>query len=134
MVEVIDTCLWIDFLRVKTVPEVRALAARRINEPSAALCEPIQFELLRGCESKMRRGVQQRMNTMPLLHTPTDLWRAGLKLGEICYDRRLTINSIDLLIASVCIYYGAILVTFDKQFQSLAEFSALKVDVIKRPI
>ena len=133
MVKIIDSCLWIDFLGVKTSPAVRDLAARRINESAAALCEPVQFEVLRGCESRMRGGVRQRMATMPLLHTPADVWRVGLKLGELCYDRRLMINSVDLLIAALCLHHGATLVTFDKHFQSLAECSGLKVEFLTRP-
>ena len=133
MVKIIDSCLWIDFLGVKTAPSVRDLAARRLNESEAALCEPVQFEVLRGCEAKMRAGVRQRMATLPLLHTPADVWRVGLKLGEMCYDRRLMINSVDLLIAALCLHHGATLVTFDKHFQSLAECSDLRVEFLVRP-
>ena len=133
MVKIIDSCLWIDFLGVKTAPSVRELAARRLNDSAAALCEPVQFEVLRGCDPKMRDGVRKRMATMPLLHTPADVWRVGLKLGEMCYDRRLIINSVDLIIAALCLHHGATLVTFDKHFQSLAECSDLKVEFLTRP-
>ena len=133
MVKIIDSCLWIDFLGVKTAPSVRDLAARQLNESEAALCEPVQFEVLRGCEAKMRAGVRQRMATLPLLHTPADVWRVGLKLGEMCYDRRLIINSVDLLIAALCLHHGATLVSFDKHFQTLAECSGLKVEFLTRP-
>jgi len=73
------------------------------------------------------------MATMPVLRTPADLWRDGLKLGEMCYDRRLVINSVDLLIAALCLHHGATLVTFDKHFQKLAEWSDLKVELLIRP-
>lgn len=134
MDKIIDSCLWIDFLGVKTPEPVRELAARRLNEASAVLCEPVQFEVLRGCEKKMRSGVRQRMATMPLLHTPSDVWREGLALGEMCYDRRLVINSVDLLIAALCLHHGATLVTFDRHFQKLAEWSDLQVEWLPRPV
>lgn len=134
MVKIIDSCLWIDFLGVKTPQPVRELAARCLAEASAVLCEPVQFEVLRGCESKMRGGVRQRMATMPLLATPAGLWRAGLELGETCYDRRLIINSVDLLIAALCLHHGATLVTFDRHFQKLAEWSELQVEWLPRPV
>lgn len=133
MVKVIDSCLWIDFLGVKTSPSVRDIAARSLNDSEAALCEPVQFEVVRGCESAMRGGVRQRMATLPLLPTPPDLWRAGLQLGELCYDRRLMINSVDLLIAALCLHHRAILVTFDRHFQTLSECSDLKVEFLARP-
>lgn len=98
------------------------------------LCEPVLFEVLRGCEVKMRAGVRQRMATMPVLPTPAGLWREGLKLGEICYDRRLVINSVDLLIAAICIHHNVALTTFDKHFVKLAELSRLRVNLLVRPL
>lgn len=134
MDKIIDSCLWIDFLGVKTPQPVRELAARCLAEAAAVLCEPVQFEVLRGCEKKMRPGVRQRMATMPLLPTPADVWRAGLELGEACYDHHLVINSVDLLIAALCIHHGATLVTFDRHFQKLAEWSDLEVEWLARPV
>jgi len=49
-------CRWVDFLSVKTPQPVRELAARCLAEASAALCEPVQFEVLPCCEKKMRGG------------------------------------------------------------------------------
>ena len=133
MVKVIDSCVWIDFLSSRTPQPVRELAARSLLEESAALCEPVQFEVLRGCERKMRAGVQERMATVPMLATPPDLWRAGLDLGLKCYDHGLVLNSMDLLIAALCLHHGAVLLTFDRHFQKMAEVTELRVEWLERP-
>jgi predicted nucleic acid-binding protein len=134
MVKVIDSCLWIDFLGAKTTDPVRQLTDRWLNDAEAALCELVQFEVLRGCDARLRGGVQRRMETMPYLPTPGDLWNSGLKLGEACYDRRVIISSVDLLIAALCIHHGATLVTFDNHFQTIAELADLKVEFLTRPV
>ena len=134
MVKVIDSCLWIDFLGTKTPDPVRKLAAHCLGGSSATLCEPVQFEILRGCEKKARDGVRRRMATMPLLSTPAHVWRVAIELGEACYDHRLIINSMDLLIAAVCLHHKATLVTFDRHFQKLAQWSELQVEWLPRPV
>ncbi len=68
-----------------------------------------------------------------MLPTPHDLWRRALTLGEICYDHQLIINSIDLLIAALCLHHEVTLVTFDAHFQKLASWSKLEVELMKRP-
>ncbi|MGI8431864.1 MAG: PIN domain-containing protein [Chthoniobacterales bacterium] len=133
MDKMIDSCVWIDLFSAKASTAARAISRHAVAAKEAVLCEPIQFEVLRGCPSKARRELRRSMETMPMLATPHDLWRRALALGETCYDHRLVINSLDLLIAALCLHHEVSLVTFDVHFRKLAEWSKLKVEILKRP-
>jgi predicted nucleic acid-binding protein len=70
----------------------------------------------------------------PKLSSPDDLWTRAAILGQDCRKNGFTPGAIDLLISTVAIFHDAELVTFDEGFRLIANASALKVKLLKRPV
>jgi hypothetical protein len=128
-----DSNLWIALTRVHSPRALKALVAPHINDPQAALAEPIIFELLRSATDAEAIQLTQHFASVPLLNSPEDLWSRGVELGRACRRAGLNAGSMDLLIAAVAIHHGAELVTFDTDFRAIARMSTLRVKLLKRP-
>ena len=133
MEHLIDSCIWIDHLRPATPAAIRKIADETVNRPGAVICEPIWFELLRLCAKPQRKEVEARISTLPMLQTPTELWRKATVFGQRCRDAGVQAGFFDLLIATICLHHGAILVTFDKHFAALQKVIGFETEVLIRP-
>jgi predicted nucleic acid-binding protein len=134
MEHLIDSCVWIDHLRPATPAAVRQIAHEAVLRPSAVICEPIWFEMLRLCPKPQRKGVEVRLSTLPMLSTPTELWRNATAFGQKCKDAGVQAGFSDLLIATVCQHHGARMVTFDSHFAALAKIVGFEIELLTRPV
>lgn len=107
MGQVIDTCVWIDYLRTRTLDAPRQAASSAIHADDALLCEPVRFELLCGAARRERTPLSRRLETMPLLPTPATLWREAAEIAQKACDSGLRIPSMDLLITALCLHHDA---------------------------
>ena len=82
MESLIDSSIWIDSFRPSTPALIRRVAHDAINRATAVICEPIWFELLRLAAKSDRKRVETTLNTIPILHTPADLWRKATGFGQ----------------------------------------------------
>lgn len=132
MATVIETSMWVDFFRPKTPLVVKERIKPWMLRHDIALCEPVVCELLRSAAAAERALIGKHFASIPLLHTPSTLWREATELGQQCYDAGILIGALDLLIAAVCIHHGATLVTFDEHFGAIAKLSQLNAHVLTR--
>jgi len=129
----IDTCVWIDHLRAGTPEKIRRVADEALNRPGAAVCEPVWFELLRQSPKRERAGVEKRLLTLPMLATPSGLWRKATVFGQQCQDAGVQAGFADLIIATVCRHHEVALVTFDRHFLLLAGVIGFETELLQRP-
>lgn len=132
MIALIDSSLWIDFTRARTPIEAKRLIAPYILSPSAAVAEPIVFEVLRDATDEESGQLWSQFQTMPLLATPANLWAEAARLGQACSMNGATVGSMDLLISAIAIHHEAELVTFDADFENIAAVSSLRVKLLER--
>jgi predicted nucleic acid-binding protein len=133
MASLIDTSLWVDFTRTRSPKTLKQFIAPYILHPEAHLAEPIVFEILRHATAAEARQLTQQFHTLPMLATPPQLWSDAAGLGQACRHKGLTVNSLDLLIATIALHHGAEVNTFDEDYQRIAGVSTLRVKVLKRP-
>jgi predicted nucleic acid-binding protein len=131
--QIIDTCIWVDHLRVKTPPATRKLADTLLNDAEALLCEPVRFELLYGVSKLDRPALLRRLETLPLLSTPANLWQQAAVLGAKLSDAGTRIPPMDLMIAAICIHHKVSLATFDDHFEPLVKIGNLQLNPFVRP-
>ena len=129
----IDSSIWIDHLRSATPEPIRRAAHDAVNRAGAVTCEPIWFELLRLCPKTERKGVAARLMTLPMLHTPAELWRKGTIFGQRCKDAGIQAGFADLLLGTICLHHTVVMVTFDHHFSSLSKIIGFEVEVLGRP-
>lgn len=133
MPTLIDTSLWIDFTRARSPASLKQFIAPHILHPDAHLADPIIFEILRHATPQESRQLTRQFQTFPVLAVPPDLWSAAASLGQQCRQQGFTIGSLDLLIATVALHHGAMLITFDDDFQKISTLSNLQVKLLQRP-
>jgi len=134
MPTLIDTSLWVDFTRTRSPRMLKRFIAPFILDPDAHLAEPVMFEILRHATQAEAKQLTQQFQTLPLLATPPRLWSEAAELGQVCRQKNLTVNSLDLLIAAVALNHGAEVVTFDDDFAKIADISNLQAKLLKRPL
>jgi predicted nucleic acid-binding protein len=133
MPTLIDTSIWVDFTRARSRRTLKQFIAPFILDPHAHIAEPIVFEVLRHATAAEVKQLTQQFKTLPLLATPTSLWNDAAKLGQVCRQNNQTIGSLDLLIATTALHHGAEVITFDDDFQRIANVSKLQLKLLKRP-
>jgi predicted nucleic acid-binding protein len=132
MARLIESSLWVDFTRRKSPPALKALILPWILDPTACLCEPVAFEVLRHATAQERKWIEAQFATLPLLPVPAQLWRQATELGQKCRKQGFNAGSLDLLIAALAIHHQAELVTFDADFSVIASHSSLRVQLLVR--
>ena len=133
MITLPDTGLWIALTRSRSPRALKAFVAPYINNPNAALAEPIVFELLRNATDPEAIQLTHLFQSLPLLAGPPSLWSDAVQLGRRCRAAGLSIGSIDLLIATTAIHHDAQLITFDTDFPRIAAVSKLRARLLKPP-
>jgi len=129
----IDSSLWIDFTRARSPRSVKHFIAPYILAPEAALAEPIAYEVLRHATEAEIPPIHAQFQTMPMLSTPGDLWTTAARLGQNCRRKGINASSLDLLIVTVAIHHDAELVTFDRDFQSIAGVCEFRLKLLQHP-
>ena len=133
MAALIDTSLWIDFLRPRSPQRLKQFIAPFLRHPAAHLAEPIIYEILRHATPAEAQLIYREIQILPILDTPRNLWTEAARLGQACRQKHFTMGAVDLLVATVAIHHGAEVITFDEDFQRIAGVSSLCVRLLKPP-
>ncbi|ABE45997.1 type II toxin-antitoxin system VapC family toxin [Polaromonas sp. JS666] len=120
----IDSSVWIDWLRGSDTDAVRFVQAREGQE-ELALTQMIYLEVLQGVSSERQFAVTQKIlgaQTMLLPLDELETFAAAAQLYRQARQQGLTIRkSTDCLIAAIALEQGALLVHNDRDFLALAQ-------------
>ena len=126
----VDTSVWIDFLKGAESRERHALHRLIEEEDDISTTEIILTEILQGIkEDEDFKMVKDYLFDFPV-HRPKDI-ETYLKAAEIyrkCRKKGNTIrNTVDCIIAAICIENSLILLHKDNDFNIIEEYVGLKV-------
>lgn len=127
MARLIESSLWVDFTRKKSPTALKLLIQPWILDPLAVLCEPVVFEILRHATEQERPLIEAQFSTIPVLSSPSRIWRDATLLGQKCRDRGFNAGSMDLVIAAIALHHDAEIITFDADYTEIAKSSGLRV-------
>lgn len=120
----VDSSVWIDWLRGADTDAVRFVQAREAHE-ELALTQMIYLEVLQGVSSDAQYAVCQRVLGAQTMLQPLDAietFEAAAKLYRRARQRGLTIRkSTDCLVAAIALEQGVMLVHNDRDFLALAQ-------------
>lgn len=120
----IDSSVWIDWLRGSDTDAVRFVQAREAQE-ELALTEMIYLEVLQGVSSDRQFAVTQKILSAQTILSPLgelETFEAAAQLYRRARRQGSTIRkSTDCLIAALALEHGAVLVHNDRDFLSLAQ-------------
>ncbi len=126
----VDSSVWIDWLRGAATDAVRFVQAREPFE-EIALTQMIYLEVLQGVSSDRQYADCQRVLGAQTMLQPVDAlgtFEASAKLYRKARKNGLTIRkSSDCLIAAIALEQGAMLVHNDRDFLALAQAEPLLV-------
>jgi len=119
-VHLIDSSAWIEILRNRSENPLKMLIAQSLESKTAAMTEPVWFELSRGV-----RGKKEQSHLASLRHLCQWLsfdercWEQATKLGIHCVRAGLNVPTGDLLVAACARRHSAKLIECDKHFRMI---------------
>jgi hypothetical protein len=127
----VDTSAWVELLRDTGHPAHVTLTRHLEDRRSIAIAEPIIMELLAGTRSRREHDrMRSRLLGFPLLrlHGLPDFERAA-EIYRICRAKGGTVRKlIDCLIAVLAIRERATLLHNDRDFDTIARYTALRLE------
>jgi predicted nucleic acid-binding protein len=133
VITLIDTSIWVDFLRPRSSDKLKQHVASFIADPAAHVAEPVIFEICRNALPAETSLLTRRLESIPLLPTPADLWQRAIVLGQTCRRRGHTAGAMDLLIGAIAQSAGAGVITFDEDFERMGQAGGFEVKLLRRP-
>jgi predicted nucleic acid-binding protein len=127
---VVDTSVWIDFLRGRRTRQVRRCVELIEGGEPVALTDVIFTEVLQGLQSEEEAQVVERhLRAFPVLRLEgLEDFGLAARLYRAARRQGVTIRStLDCLIAAPCIRTGAPLLHADADFDRLASCSPLRI-------
>lgn len=125
----VDTSVWIDFFAGRDTTRVAALESLVDEREDLCTCGVILTEVLQGIrDDKQHKQTESVLSN--LIYLPMD--RSTFLLAANIYrglrSRGITIkNSVDCMIAAVCIEHEAHLLHNDRDFHCIADIFGLRV-------
>jgi hypothetical protein len=126
-VDLVDTSVWIEFLRPSGSREIQRRLGPLIRGGQVAITEWIVLELMTGLRSTERPAVVLgRFEPLERLPVTGSGWKAAWTLAGQLRRKGVSTSAADCLIATVAIGGEARLVHCDSDFELIAAHSKLK--------
>lgn len=127
---VVDTAIWIELLEARGTRD--HLHLRRLIERGVpiGLTDIIYCELLQGIIEEVKyRGIREVLLTYPILQVGgLRTFEHAAQIYRACRRRGFTVrNTLDCLIAAICVESGAELYQNDRDFEVIAKVQGLRL-------
>jgi predicted nucleic acid-binding protein len=121
----VDTSAWIETIRERGDPAVRAQVTSYIAEDKAVLCDMVRLELWNGARStkdqRTLREMEEELETVP---TTPEIWALACELARLARSKGLSIPASDLVIAACAEHHRLTLIHQDSHFDRLLQLRA----------
>ena len=127
---VVDTSAWVDFFQGRTSTVASRLERLIEVQADVAITETILMEVLAGATSEALARIRAELIARPILRLEglADFEEAA-QIYRTCRSAGHTLRSqLDCLIAVPVIRHGASLLHNDRDFETIARYSTLKLD------
>ncbi len=125
----VDTSVWIDFFAARNTAQVELLESTIDQRVDLCLCGVILTEVLQGIRDD-KQYMQTESVLSNLIYLPMDqsTFLLAANIYRTIRSRGITIrNSVDCMIAAVCIEHKADLLHNDRDFDYIADVFGLQV-------
>jgi predicted nucleic acid-binding protein len=125
----VDTSVWIDFLAARNTPQVAALESFIDQREDLCLCGVVLTEVLQGIrDDKQHKQTESVLSSLIYLPMDHSTFLLAANIYRTLRSRGITIrNSVDCMIAAVCIEHKAHLLHNDRDFDYIAGVFGLQV-------
>lgn len=125
----VDTGVWIDYLRGKATPEAGTLADTIERNDDLCITGIILTEILQGISSeKEYHSVRSHLSLLIFLSMPKESYELAAEIYRRAKANGFTIrNTIDCLIAACAIFHRVPLLQNDRDYEVIKRFSKLEL-------
>lgn len=129
MTILVDTSVWIDFLRGQDTPQRHFLAEQIAQDEDVCTCGVVLTEVLRGIKDDGEfRQVRSLMNGLTYLPAPREMYVFAAELYRLAARRGRTIRgTVDCVIAATAIHHSVPLLARDRDMACLQGISQLQL-------
>ncbi len=113
----IDTSAWVEFLRRAGNPDVKGRVASYLDAGQAAVCGPIEFELLTGARPAETADIRTAMTFCTMLEFSSICWRRAAELERTLRGSGITVPRDDIFVASAALVYDTPVYCRDTHFE-----------------
>lgn len=124
----VDTSVWIDFLRGQDTPHVRFLEGL-LEDGEAGLCEVTYAEICFGAQNENQlKKYTEYFGALPFFMLPAGWHHQAARMGFGIRKNGFKPFMADLLVVLACLANKAILLTRDKDFIPYTRLFGLKIE------
>lgn len=125
----VDTSVWIDFFAARNTAQVAVLESSIDQRDDLCLCGVVLTEVLQGIrDDKQYKQTESVLSNLIYLPMDQSTFLLAANIYRTLRSRGITIrNSVDCMIAAVCIEHKADLLHNDRDFDHIADVSDLQV-------
>lgn len=125
----VDTSVWIDFFAARSTAQVAVLESSIDQKEDLCLCGVVLTEVLQGIrDDKQYKQTESVLSNLIYLPMDQSTFLLAANIYRTLCSRGITIrNSVDCMIAAVCIEHKADLLHNDRDFDHIADVSDLQV-------
>ena len=130
---VVDTSAWVEHIRGRSHPVAATLEALIQERADLAITEAVLMEVLAGCSAATMPRIRSRLLALPILRVEglADYEEAA-RIYRACRDAGQTVrNQLDCLIAVPTIRHGASLLHNDRDFETIARHTSLRLEPVE---
>ncbi|PKL30519.1 MAG: hypothetical protein CVV45_17095 [Spirochaetae bacterium HGW-Spirochaetae-10] len=116
----IDTSLWIEFLRVNGNVDVQIRVTDLLRSGEARIAEPILLELWNGVKGREeRKQIAKIEQSVPTLPCSAAVFSLSYRVADLARGSGLTVPTIDLLIFSIAAFHKVKIESLDAHLRLL---------------
>ena len=112
----IDTSVWIEFLRAKGDPIMKSQVSQLMVQECGAYTCPVSFELNLGAKPHELKDLQTGLSLALRIKATPDDWDTAAKAAAMLRQKGRNFPALDLLIAAVACREKVLLVSKDGHF------------------
>jgi len=124
----IDSSVWIDYLRYKPPAPLVEEVNELILEEKAVIIPPILYEILVGARNEVvYDSLRERFSGVSQVEISATIWEESARLGFSLRRKGLVLPTTDVIISAAAIHYGLPILHADRHFDMIAKHSSLKI-------
>jgi predicted nucleic acid-binding protein len=126
----IDTSVWIEFLRCQGDPVIKRRVAAYVELGEAAYCGPVEFELLSGARPKERLDVESALGFSEFLVFSRACWQRAAEMERKLRAKGVTVPRDDVFVAAAAIHHGVAVYSLDPHFVLMRDKGAFGLQLV----
>ena len=117
--KLIDSSVWVEFLRRKGNPATKQRVARLMEADLAAYTCPVRFELLSGVKPEEEADLEEAFRLSAHIPFETEDWKEAALIERQLRSKGVTVPRNDLFVATVAVRTGMVVACRDAHFDAL---------------